>query len=75
MTVYFGLTALILNLVIAVVLTPVFRVMRVREGADETQPSQYTYDPGTPLPTPPRWHRRVPGPQPPETDWRLPLHD
>jgi SSS family solute:Na+ symporter len=48
MTLYFGLTALILNLVVSTVLTPVFRAMRLREGADETQPSHYTYDPETP---------------------------
>jgi solute:Na+ symporter, SSS family len=53
MTVYFGLTAVILNLVIAVVLTPVFKAMRLSEGADETQPSHYTYDPASPLPSAP----------------------
>jgi solute:Na+ symporter, SSS family len=53
MTVYFGLTAVILNLAIAVVLTPVFKAMRLSEGADETQPSHYTYDPASPLPSAP----------------------
>lgn len=50
MTVYFGLTALILNLVVAVVLTPVFRALRVPEGTDETRHEQYTYDPEVDLP-------------------------
>jgi len=45
MTVYFGLTAVILNLLIAVVLTPVLRALGVPEGGDETRREQYTYDP------------------------------
>src|SRR5579862_6220227 len=44
-TVYIGLSALILNVAIAVILTLVFKATRVPEGADETLPHQYTADP------------------------------
>jgi SSS family solute:Na+ symporter len=52
-TVYIGLSAVLLNLVIAVVLTLILRAAKVPEGADETLPHQYTADPdGAPAPTP-----------------------
>ncbi|HEY0934648.1 MAG TPA: sodium:solute symporter [Trebonia sp.] len=52
-TVYIGISALILNLVITVVLTVGLRAARVPEGADETLPGQYTADPqGPPARTP-----------------------
>ena len=44
-TVYIGLSAVILNLAIAVVLTLILRAARVPAGADETLPHQYTDDP------------------------------
>ena len=44
-TIYIGITAIIINIVIAVVLTPILRAARVPEGADETLPHQYTADP------------------------------
>jgi SSS family solute:Na+ symporter len=44
-TIYIGLSAVILNLVIVVVLTPVLRALRAPEGADETLPEQYLADP------------------------------
>jgi SSS family solute:Na+ symporter len=44
-TIYIGLTAVIINLVIAVVLTLVLRAGKVPEGTDETLPHQYTADP------------------------------
>jgi solute:Na+ symporter, SSS family len=50
-TVYIGLTAVIINLVIAVILTVVFRAAKVPQGADETLPHQYTADPAE-LPAP-----------------------
>jgi SSS family solute:Na+ symporter len=40
-TVYIAVTALVINLVVAIVLTAVFRLMRLPEGADETQPAHY----------------------------------
>jgi solute:Na+ symporter, SSS family len=43
-TVYIGLSAVILNLVIAVVLTVIFRAVKVPQGADETLPHQHTAD-------------------------------
>jgi SSS family solute:Na+ symporter len=43
-SIYIGLTAVIINLVIAVVLTPVLRAAKAPEGADETLPHQYTAD-------------------------------
>ncbi len=52
-TVYIGLTAVIINLIIAVILTVVFRAVKVPQGADETLPHQYTADPADlPAPTP-----------------------
>jgi len=50
-TVYIGLTAVIINLIIAVILTVVFRAAKVPQGADETLPHQYTADPAE-LPAP-----------------------
>jgi solute:Na+ symporter, SSS family len=44
-TVYIGLTAIILNVAVAVILTLIFKATRVPEGADETLPQQYTADP------------------------------
>jgi SSS family solute:Na+ symporter len=44
-TVYIAITAFVLNLVVAVVLTWVFRLLKLPEGADETQPAQYLADP------------------------------
>jgi solute:Na+ symporter, SSS family len=52
-SVYIGFTATVLNIVIAVVLTLIFRAAKVPQGADETLPHQYTADPETaPVPTP-----------------------
>ncbi len=44
-TVYIGLSALVLNIAIALVLTLILRAFKVPEGADETLPHQYTADP------------------------------
>ncbi|MGH3151197.1 MAG: monocarboxylate uptake permease MctP [Streptosporangiaceae bacterium] len=50
-TVYIGLSALILNVAIVVILTLVFKAARLPEGTDETLPQQYTADPeGAPIP-------------------------
>jgi SSS family solute:Na+ symporter len=52
-SIYIGISAVLLNLVIAVVLTPVLRAVRAREGTDETLPHQYVADPETaPAPAP-----------------------
>ena len=52
-SIYIGITAIIINIVIAVVLTPILRAARVPEGADETLPHQYTADPvQAPAPVP-----------------------
>jgi SSS family solute:Na+ symporter len=52
-SIYIGITAIIINIVIAVVLTPILRAARVPEGADETLPHQYTADPEqVPAPVP-----------------------
>ncbi len=42
---YIGLTGFVLNLVIAIVLTLVFRAFRVPGGTDETLPEHYVADP------------------------------
>jgi solute:Na+ symporter, SSS family len=47
-TVYIGLSAFILNLAVAVILTLIFKATKVPEGADETLPHQYTADPAEP---------------------------
>jgi SSS family solute:Na+ symporter len=44
-TVYIGFSAVLINLVIAVVLTLILRAVKVPQGADETLPHQYTADP------------------------------
>jgi SSS family solute:Na+ symporter len=44
-TVYIAVTALVINLVLAVVLTFVFRAFRLPGGTDETQPAHYLADP------------------------------
>ena len=44
-SVYIGFSALMINVVIAVVLTLIFRAAKVPQGADETLPHQYTMDP------------------------------
>ena len=44
-TVYIALTALVINLVVAIVLTVVFRLARLPAGTDETAPAHYTADP------------------------------
>src|SRR5262249_1936298 len=46
--VYIGLTALLLNLVVAVLLTLLFRAMRLPEGVDATTPDDYYADEGDP---------------------------
>ena len=52
-TIYIGLSAIILNLVVAVVLTLIFKAVRVPEGTDETSPEQYKADPaGAPVAAP-----------------------
>jgi SSS family solute:Na+ symporter len=44
-TFYIGLSAIVLNLVVSVVLTLIFRAARVPEGTDETSPQEYRADP------------------------------
>ena len=44
-TLYIAITAFVLNVVVAVVLTVIFRALHLREGADETQPADYLTDP------------------------------
>jgi solute:Na+ symporter, SSS family len=45
---YIALTAFVINVIIAVVLTLIFRAARVPAGADETQAPHYTADAGEP---------------------------
>jgi SSS family solute:Na+ symporter len=44
-TVYIAVTALLINLVLSVVLTLVFRAIRLPAGSDETRPEDYLVDP------------------------------
>jgi SSS family solute:Na+ symporter len=50
-SIYIGLTAVIINLVVVVVLTLILKATKVPEGTDETLPHQYTADP-EPAPAP-----------------------
>ncbi|MBI1757810.1 MAG: sodium:solute symporter family protein [Actinobacteria bacterium] len=45
---YLALTAFVLNVVVAVVLTVVFRAMKLPAGTDQTQPGDYHADEGDP---------------------------
>ncbi|RZS90963.1 SSS family solute:Na+ symporter [Motilibacter rhizosphaerae] len=47
-TVYTGLAALVVNLLVAVVLTPVLRAARVADGADRTTEEDYLVEAGDP---------------------------
>jgi SSS family solute:Na+ symporter len=52
-SIYIGISAFIINAVIAIVLTLILKAFKVPEGADETLPHQYTADPpGTPAVAP-----------------------
>jgi solute:Na+ symporter, SSS family len=51
-TVYIGLSAVILNLVIAVVLSIIFNASKVPAGTDETLPHEYTFDDSAAKPVP-----------------------
>ena len=44
-TVYIGLTGLVINLVVAALLTLLFRAFKVPEGPDETRPHEFVADP------------------------------
>jgi SSS family solute:Na+ symporter len=44
-TVYIGLTGLVINLVISVILTLAFRAVKLPGGSDETRPEHYVADP------------------------------
>jgi predicted anti-sigma-YlaC factor YlaD len=44
-TVYIGLSAIILNIAVTVILTLVLKAARVPGGADETLPREYKADP------------------------------
>jgi SSS family solute:Na+ symporter len=57
-TLYIGLSAIILNIAISLVLTLILKAVRVPEGADETLPHQYTADPEE-TPTPIHTERTV----------------
>jgi len=43
-TVYSGLYALVLNFILAIILTFIFRAIGIGNGKDETQPQDYHFD-------------------------------
>jgi solute:Na+ symporter, SSS family len=43
--IYIGFAALVINIVVSVVLTLIFRAIRLPAGSDETEPASYTADP------------------------------
>jgi SSS family solute:Na+ symporter len=45
---YIALTAFVINVIVAVVLTFVFRAIKSPEGVDQTEPSDYYADEGDP---------------------------
>jgi SSS family solute:Na+ symporter len=45
---YIAIAALILNLAVSALLTPIFRKVGLQDGYDETRPSDYTVDPANP---------------------------
>jgi len=45
--IYIGFAALVLNFAVSVVLTLIFRAIRLPAGNDETEPANYTYDPAS----------------------------
>jgi len=47
-TLYAAITAFVLNILVAIVLTPLLRIGRVPEGRDETGPDDYSVDAGEP---------------------------
>ncbi len=51
---YIAVTALVINLVISVVLTPIFRAIRLPDGYDETKLADYSVDLTDRPPTPPK---------------------
>jgi SSS family solute:Na+ symporter len=50
--VYIALTALLLNVIVAVVLTLILRAIKAPQGTDETTPADYYSDSGASLPEP-----------------------
>ncbi len=50
--VYIALTALLLNIIVAVILTLIFRAIQTPAGTDHTTPDDYYADHGVALPTP-----------------------
>jgi SSS family solute:Na+ symporter len=58
---YIAITALVVNLAVAAALTLLFRVMKLPNGHDETQPGEYTAEPkGAPPPEPARLRPLLP---------------
>jgi SSS family solute:Na+ symporter len=57
-TTYIAITALLLNLAVAAVLSVVFKGFGLMDGYDETRPADYTADP-VPAPTPARARARA----------------
>ena len=74
---YIAITALIVNLAVAAVLTVVFRRFGLKDGYDETKPGDYTFDPAPapartkPAPRRPGRSRRPRGPMRLEHLWSL----
>ena len=55
---YIAITALVVNLAVAAVLTLVFRAVRLPDGYDETRPGHYTVDPVPAAARPAGWRGR-----------------
>jgi len=64
-TIYVGLVAVVVNLVVAIVVTAILRAGKVPDGVDGTQPDDYFADEGDPriTPTPPEEAYAEPAPR------------
>ena len=65
-TIYVGFVAVVANIIVAVVVTLLCRVLGVADGVDATQPDDYTHDPATTSGTPPTPPRQLAGDELPE---------
>ncbi len=65
-TIYVGFVAVIANIIVAVVVTMLCRMLNVADGVDATQPDDYTHDPGTTSATPPTPPRQFAGDELPD---------
>jgi SSS family solute:Na+ symporter len=52
-TIYVGFVAVLANLIVAIIITLLCKLVRLPDGVDITSPDDYTHDPGREVPEPP----------------------